>query len=720
MTWLFAEVIIDIPHGEIDQIYDYCIPPELEEKAIEGSQVVVPFGRTERTGFILRTKKETEVTGLKEIKRVLQPGLLSTVQLKLVDWLRQNYFCFYVSAINAVIPTEIAREDVKKTSRVYLQGKKDVTHWGKAYKQKKVWEFLNRNSGPIDLDVLMERVGASRSTIKELEKKGIVKISREIKGKDPLESRPKNRKKVDQVLQSDKLVKMLNNKEKVVYSYAAQESNFNLYVNLISRFLERGKNVILLYPEAYMAEREAKKFLEFFPEELALFHSDLKGLERYHQWWEIKKGKKKIVIGTRSAVFAPLSDLGLIIIHDEENENYKQIEHPRYQTSEIASFRTSLEEGGLLLVSTAPAAETYYNIQKGSYRWSKGFKTGKTRFPVELIDMREEFGQGNISILSLRAQEQIKKTQEENKQTLLFINRRGYASFVLCRTCGKSLLCPKCNIALTYHKGQRKLKCRQCSFEQKTEKACPDCGGKYIRPLGIGVERVSEEVEKLYPDLKFCVVDSDVIKSRENLEEIARKIERGYFDLVIGTQLIFKDIFPRFDLGLMLLADIHLNLPFYTSQEETWNLIDGCLKRLRRGRMLIQTYDPENPTLKFARERNYKDFIERELEYRNHFNYPPFFQYLLLILSGKNEKEVAKAGRYLASNIAPLAQKGVVEMLGPAAINGTGKEVRYQVTCRSKNRENLRETVEKVRETIKRLIGHGIEVQLELNPKRML
>ncbi len=722
MDPMVAEVIIDISHGDVDRVFDYSVPPELREKIETGCKVQIPFGHGVRSGFVWRLKTKSDIGKIKPLSRVLGKPLLNSVQLKLVQWLVDNYFCFHITALEAVVPPEITREEVPKAPRVYALKKESPLNWGQAKKQKEVWEYLLSVSHTPSKREIMKEVSTSSSTIKAMEKKGLIEVKKEISSKDPLAPRPG--KAMSTGFSKLHLAEgEQNSAGKIVYRFDPGENIYPFYFSLVESFLSRKKSVIILVPESGQADLVARMLLKYFPEETVVLHSDLSPQERYHQWWKCREDKPRVLVGTRSAVFAPIRDLGLLILHQEEDDAFRQQENPRYITSEVAEERIRLEGGKLVLSSSSPSINSFYACQKKEFSLKESPGTGKNKPVVKLVDMREEFTKGNISIFS----EEVKSTLSELKRDVgnrvfFYVNRRGYAPFILCRSCGYVYRCQNCGRTMTLHKESNLLTCHNCKKKQKPEQTCPRCESKYIRGLGVGTERVAEEIEKLFPDIQQVILDSDRVKTPADFFQISSDIQEGKYQIVIGTRLILKDFFPVFDHGVMVMADTHLNLPFFDSQEELFHLVNASSRRVKNGNLLVQTYNPESSTLQLAAGNEWKEFMEKELRFRKEFNYPPVGHYLVFILSGHPEKKVAHNARRLARMVAMLAREGDIEMMGPvpAYIRQEKGKYFWQVSCRGPNRGVIGRIVRKTRPTIRELIRGGIGVNLELNPKGML
>ncbi len=722
MSCKVAEVIIDIPHGEVDRVFDYLIPPDLLGALQPGCRVQVPFGRNNRSGFVWQLKEESTLDNIKTITGAESTPVLNQVQMALVQWLVENYFCFHITALQAVIPPEIARDEIPREKRVYCNPSREKKEWGRAYRQKEVWDYLQEIDFNPSLVRLKEATGVSSDTIQTMVERNIIEIRRERGRRDPLAPRPEKPEVLNGAIDYQ-MKSHLRPGRAMVYRGVAGKETWNRFIPMIQACLNNQRSAIVLAPEAMQAYFLARYLIRFFPRETLLLHSDLSPQERYDQWEKSKKRPARLIVGTRSAIFAPVENPGLIIINNEEDEAYRQRENPRYITSEVAARRAQLEKAFFILSSSSPSLSAFYGVRRGKYSFFCHSSPDRLSPEIEIVDMRKEFSRGNISIFSREVLDLLQQVAVEGRGRLFFhVNRRGYAPFVLCRNCGYVASCSKCGKNMTLHRENKQLICHHCQKKARLLEICPACKSKFIRSLGIGTEKVAEEISRLHPDLDLKIVDSDRVGKNNSLQEICRELEQGKYQVVVGTSLILKDFFPRFEGGVMVMADTDLNLPFYDSQEDFFQVINSSARRVQGGKLFIQTYNKDHPTLLQAQKGDWEGFMGRELKFREEYRYPPAWNFLAFYLEGNLNTEVEQAGRKLARVISRQVSGQRIDVLGPvpAFFPREKDKSRWQLLCRSRERRVLIRAEKEPRGMVRELLREGIAVNLELNPKRML
>ncbi len=724
-----AEVIIDLTQRQIDKPFDYIIGTDIMLQAKVGCRVLVPFARGRQKGIIINIKETSEIDNLKQIIKVLTPPLLTKKQLKQVHWLRENYYCYYNSAIKAVLPREIIEDKVKRYKKIYILDKAEQGDLSGAPSQKKTWQYLLSLPGPVFLKDLCRDIGVSPSVINALAQKGYIEIRTEAVKDDPLIPLSKiitPKKLLTTNKSQNRLINFCEEKlvgqvgANILWQYGLGEEVLNVYLLVCQKACSIGKTTAIFLPEMQQVKNFAKKFYKYFPTDLAIFHSGLTSSERHHQWDKIKDGRAKVIIGTRSAVFLPFQTLDLAIVHDEENPAYLPLQHPKYKLLSVLE-NTLAAKGVMLISSLTPTLESYHRTLKGDYVLFKTQTPQKQDIAAEIIDMRREFAEGNVSIFGTKLQERLREVIARRKRALLFVNRRGYAPFMLCRNCGHVLRCPNCQIALTLHKKDNRLHCHQCSYKEPTGKECPSCKSKYLRTFGIGTERVAEEVKALLPKVKTFVLDSDKLARRDELQEQVEIIGRNSACVVVGTQMALKDYMPPFALVAVISGDIFLNLPHYRANEEAYNLF--CyLKHMAwqgDGSFLLQTYTPKHISIKAAVKGEYKMFADNELSYRRNFKLPPFTNILVFTIAGADEAVSRESAFYLKYFVDDLAvNMSNMDILGPghAGLYYFKGFYRWQFICRSSTKEQLDKIVEYTENTLKKLHGKGLYINLDINP----
>ncbi len=519
----------------------------------------------------------------------------------------------------------------------------------RAYKQKQIIEYLYGKK-KMKLKKIMIEKNCSLHPIKELEKKGLVKIINiEIK-REPIKKNIKSTKNLKLNLEQkqclNKICKSINttNNYKFLLHGVTGSGKTEIYLQLIENILSLKKQSIVLVPEISLTPQTVRRFVSRFGDRVAVLHSRLSLGERYDEWRKIKENEVDIVIGARSAVFAPFKNLGLIVIDEEHETSYKSSMNPKYDTIEVAEKRCELDNATLLLGSATPSIETYYRAKKKDLvLLNLKNRVNNRKMPsINVIDMRDELEKGNKSILSKKLYSSIKKNIYNNKQTILFLNRRGFSTFVSCRKCGHVIKCNKCDISLTYHKSKELLECHYCGLTKKLPKICPECKSKYIKYFGVGTEKVEQMVKKLFPKANIARMDVDTTTRKGSHEKILSSVRNGEIDILIGTQMIAKGLdFPNVTLVGIIAADLSLNLPDYKSSERTFQLITQVSGRAGRGKakgeVILQTYQPEHYSIIMAKRYNYIEFYNKEIMLRKTFQYPPYTNIINIIISSKNE-----------------------------------------------------------------------------------
>jgi primosomal protein N' (replication factor Y) len=504
-----------------------------------------------------------------------------------------------------------------------------------------------------------------------------------------------------------------------------------VYQTLIRQVLQEGSSAILLVPEISLTSQTARYMQQEFGEELIILHSGLQSGERARAWQEILSGKVRVVIGARSAVFAPLADLKLIILDEEHEGTYKQDENPKYHAREVARKRMEQYRGVVLLGSATPSLEAYAAAQSGKIGFLAMDKRVANRPlpPVEIVDMREELIKGNRSIFSLSLQEKLKIRLERGEQSMLFLNRRGYSTFVVCRECGYVVRCGACDVALTYHSNGNTMRCHYCNHEEIPPRSCPECGSRYIRFFGQGTQRVEEEIQGLYPAARTMRLDFDTTRSKEAYREILERFRNREADILVGTQMMAKGLdFPNVTLVGVVTADQILNMPDFRARERTFQLLTQVAGRAGRsdkpGEVVIQTYSPLDRAILRASKHDFKGFFWDEIGYRKERNYPPYTHVIRVTLLHEKEDRVIKAAQSLANGfrlgIAP-GEKGntSLDILGPAPalIPRLKNQFRWQVSVKGKRLDVLRKFLhEGIQRFTQDSLSSGIILNIEVDP----
>ncbi|WP_353093946.1 primosomal protein N' [Tissierella praeacuta] len=524
----------------------------------------------------------------------------------------------------------------------------------RAVKQRDIVEFLF-NTKDISFKNLSKSMNTTLSTIKAIEEKGLLKIYEKEINRNPIKKDIKNYKKhtlsFAQRKVFERIVKSFNGEDKsnkFLIHGVTGSGKTEIYLQLVEEIINKGKEAIILVPEISLTPQTIDRFVGRFGELVAVLHSRLSYGERFDEWRRIKEGKVKIVVGARSAVFAPFQNLGVIIIDEEHEATYKSSQNPKYNTIEVAAKRVDIENAFLIMGSATPSMETYYNSLNGNFELLElQERVNEYALPeVTVVDMREELNNGNKSIFSKGLYDSINENLKNGKQTILFLNRRGFSTFISCRNCGYVVKCNSCDISMTYHRNINKLKCHYCGLAINPPNICPVCKSKYIKYFGIGTEKVEELTKELFPQARIARMDMDTTTGKGSHESILEDMKKGNIDILIGTQMISKGLdFKNVTLVGIIAADTTLNLPDFRSPERAFQLVTQVAGRAGRGdddgKVILQTYNPEHYSIKFSKEHDYKSFYDTEITLRREFLYPPFLKLISLLIYGEDNNKVA-------------------------------------------------------------------------------
>ncbi|MCU1804543.1 primosomal protein N' [Cytobacillus firmus] len=603
---------------------------------------------------------------------------------------------------------------------------------GNATKQKEVVEYFLQEEGSVDQKELFSLLGITSSTLKGLLQKGLlgqkdVEIyrnpfgDREFERTEPLSLTEEQRKAIIPILNS-----IEDNRHETFLLYGVTGSGkTEVYLQSIQRVLEDGKEAIVLVPEISLTPQMVKRFKGRFGDQVAVMHSGLSAGEKYDEWRKIQRKEVKVVVGARSAIFAPFENLGIIIIDEEHETSYKQEENPRYHARDVAIKRAEYHNCPVVLGSATPSLESFARAQKGVYHLlTLENRMNNQALPaVDIIDMREELREGNRSMFSRKLLEKIKDRLGKKEQIVLFLNKRGHSSFVMCRDCGYVINCPHCDISLTYHRYNQQMKCHYCGYEASVPNACPECESEHIRYFGTGTQKVEEELAKILPEAKVIRMDVDTTSRKGAHEKLLDQFQEGHADILLGTQMIAKGLdFPNITLVGVLSADTMLHLPDFRSSEKTFQLLTQVSGRAGRheleGEVIIQTYTPEHYSIELAGEQDYDKFYDREMMVRKIHRYPPFFYISLVTVSHEELMKAVSVTEKITQYIqSKLSAESIV--LGPVAspIPRINNRYRYQCLIKYKREPELGQTLKKILDNYQQEISAGgLTVSIDLNP----
>ena len=670
---MIVEIIININVKTLNKTFDYNVPDDLEPKI--GDRVYVHFGNQKKLdeGIIIGFKDKSEYK-LKDIVKI-QKDNISENRIKLAQWMSNRYFCNLSECLKLMLPPgtgnkEETKRTKEKTLNVYSISKTieeietDIENkLIRGNKQIDVLRLLydNHNMSLQDIEIMAK---ASSATVKTLVDKGYLKQSEKQIERDPFQEKEiqkTNELKLN-IEQQDAYCSIDKPGEYLLHGITGSGKT-EIYLQLIKRELENGKTAIVLVPEISLTPQTIDRFTSRFgKEKIAVLHSKLSNGERFDQWNKIKEGKAQIVIGARSAIFAPIKNLGIIIIDEEHDSSYQSESTPQYDALEIARKIADEENIKLVLGSATPDTRTYKNALEGKITLIELTKrANNARLPeVEIVDLRDELANGNHNMISTKLKNEIQKNIESKNQTILFLNRRGFSNFIMCKTCGNVIKCKRCDISMTYHKDENKLKCHYCGLEEQVPNKCPNCGSKELKYSGSGTQKLEEEVHKLFPTASTIRMDIDTVTKKHSHEDILTKFKEDKIDILIGTQMIVKGHdFPKVTLVGVISADNALNIGDYRASEITFQVLTQVAGRAGRGeqngKVIIQTYNPDHYAIECAKEQDFKKFYQIESKIRKTLKYPPFCDIIVLDFSSLNKHEIKrdtkKLHQYLKNRI---------------------------------------------------------------------
>ncbi|MBS5854572.1 MAG: primosomal protein N' [Clostridium sp.] len=746
---MIAEIIIDSNVKTLNKAFDYNIPKEMESNISIGSRVLIPFGKSKRLeeGFVTNIKESTEY----EVKDIAKIELqsLTTEKILLSKWMAKKYFSNISECMNLMLKPGTTTKNFANRAKnktgifVSLALEKEkiqeyiLNNKIKSEKQIRILNYLIENDKTMQPE-LIEKTETSRAIIKTLEKNGLLKLQEEKVIRNPLKN--KNIKQTNKLKfteeQEEAYTKVSNAIEKQEYKkyllYGVTGSGkTEIYLQLIEKVINEGKSAIMLVPEISLTPQMINRFIERFGKDIiAVLHSKLSVGERYDSWERIENGEARIVIGARSAIFAPVCNLGIIIIDEEHDSSYKSEMAPRYNAKEVATQIAKYNNIPLLLGSATPDIVTFYKAQNEDIELLKLSKrANNSSLPnVQVVDLKQELANGNRTMISVKLYKLIQENLKNKKQTILFLNRRGFSTFVMCRDCGYVAKCKNCNISLTYHKKEEKLKCHYCGYEEEIHKICPECGSKKIKYFGTGTQKLELEINKIFPTASTIRMDIDTVTKKNSHEEILEKFNKDKIDILIGTQMIVKGHhFPNVTLVGVVSADGSLNIDDYRASERTFDILVQVAGRAGRenlqGNVIIQTYNPDNYSIQYAKKQNYDEFYNVEIKLRNQLRYPPFCDIIMFGISGETEEIVSKTAEKLYRNLKEQIEKeqiiaNVLKPL-PAPIDKIKNRYRWRIIIKAKVNDKLIDIINECLYS-KEILKNNARIIADINPTNMM
>jgi primosomal protein N' (replication factor Y) len=725
----FVEAVLPVP---IRRSFTYRVPESIAGKIKIGARLRLSFGKRDLVGYAVNVlddlppEADVDESKLKNVIEILDDEPLITPEiLNLTKWTADYYASFWGEMLKASLPAGINSEKVRPRLRKAVrrvgavaawQGDSDATHLRSDTKpltgqQQRILDLLAQSGGEMLWTDIQEAADVGASPINTLAKRGLVEIYVQDLHRDPLaDARLPEiddlKLTAEQQMAFDEIATAVERDEYKAFLLhgVTGSGKTEVYIRAMRATLEQGRTAMMLVPEIALTPVFSRRLRAVFGMEVAILHSNLSAGERYDEWRRIRRGDARVAIGTRSAVFAPLEDIGLIVVDEEHDPSYRQHESPFYNARDVAVMRAHFAGAVVVLGSATPAMESYYNAKTGKYKYlqlpsrigDRGLAEAK------LVDMRDVFKQKGKDVpLSDELLEAVDETHSRGEQSIVLLNRRGFSQFVLCRTCGESLKCKNCDITLTYHRGAQRLVCHYCNYRESVPNICPHCRSEFLYFVGEGTENIEDQLRKKFPDMRIARVDRDTMGHKGELDQILLDFAAHRIDMLVGTQMIAKGHdFPNVTLVGVISVDIGLGLPDLRSAERTFQLITQVAGRSGRGHkpghVLIQTYYPEHYALRHAVNQDYEGFYAEEIRYRERLAYPPFFVLGSIMIKHRDHTRAQTNANILRRALDAANSDRQVRVLGPApaTIARLKNEFRIQMILKSQSRRALREVLD--------------------------
>ncbi len=716
---MIVGVLVELSNKNIDRIFDYKVSNDLIDDIKLGIRVEVPFGNQTLEGFILEIKQDSNLDNLKYINKIIDKDIvLNKELLDLGKSMQKITLSTLISCYQVMLPKAL-----KAKKKVLINKKYDTF-----YRLNKNYNYkLNSTQSKIvnlflktDLVKRKDIVEISPSSLKTLVKNNV------------LIEEKKEHYRLEYDNKSDDIKKLTLDQKKVVDSVKLNESQTYLlhgvtgsgktevYIKLIEKVLLQDKTAIVLVPEISLTPQMVNRFSEVFGNKIAALHSALSEGEKYDEWRRINRGEVSIVIGARSAVFAPLNNIGIIIIDEEHSDSYKQDNNPRYDARQIAILRSKTNNCPVLMGSATPSLESYARAVKGVYKLLSlpNRVNGKSLPKIEIVDMNEEIkhNRGHISNYLL---EKMIETINDNNQIILLLNRRGYASFVTCKNCGYTEKCPHCDITLTYHKTSNMLRCHYCGYAKKMDKICSECGEEAITSLGTGTEKIEEEINKLIPNAKVLRMDYDTTSKKGMHSKMINAFKNHEYDILLGTQIVAKGLdFSNVTLVGVINADTSLNIPDFRSSENTFSLLSQVSGRSGRsdktGQVIIQTFNKDHYAILYAKNHDYVGFYKKEMTIRHTLKYSPYYYICYLKISSKDYDLASKEANKIKKSLERNLDKEIILGPSPANVFKVNNIYRFGIIIKYKKDDKLYQILIKLIEHYRS--NNKVVIDIDFNP----
>lgn len=745
----YADIIVDISHEKVDKPFQYRVPPSLSETLEAGMCVMVPFGSGNKLikGYVTAIGEECKFdpARTKDIAGIADKGVgIEDKMMALAGWMKRNYGATMIQALKTVIP---AKQSFKKLENRHIQRimnrEEIISLLGESERKKQMAKVRLlrelKDQEDIPYTWVTGKLGVSAPTIKSLERSGVLRIISTSGFRNPVKiaysREQRNTLSEDQMHIVQEIMDDYDNGERMTYLIhgITGSGKTEVYMQLIAETLKRGRQAIVLIPEIALTYQTLLRFFRRFGDRVSVMNSTLSAGEKYDQCERAKKGEIDVIIGPRSALFTPFPQIGLIVIDEEHESGYKNEGTPKYHARETAIEVARLHGASVVLGSATPSLEAYHRASEGEYKLFtlKERLTGGVLPKVHIVDLREELKAGNRSIFSVKLQGLLAERLERGEQSMLFLNRRGYAGFISCRSCGHVMKCPHCDVSLSEHRNGM-LICHYCGYQEPKPRLCPKCDSKYISGFRAGTQQIEEKLRELFPGVRTLRMDADTTRSKDSYEKILAAFANHEADVLIGTQMIVKGHdFPRVTLVGVLAADLSLSVGDYRAGERTFQLLTQAAGRAGRGtahgEAVIQTYQPEHYAVVYAGNQDYVGFYQEEILYREMLGYPPAAHMLAVQFYAKEEQAGQTLARELADRVRPPESGGRsrqdnIQVIGPApAVIGKINDIfRTVFYVKHKKYDKLVEVKDELEEILQSRQPQGITVQFDFDPMNIL
>ena len=735
----YAEVAVPL---HVFQTFTYRLTPEQSADAEIGARLVVPLGRNVVTAYIVnlldQLPEDLADIDIKDAQTLVDSAPVCSPEiLQLARWVADYYACPIGEVIKAALPpgmtpkrrtASFAKPKLRRFVRLLQSSDEKLTD-----AQRRVISTLE-SSGPMSLQSLLQTAAVSASTVSSLEKKARVEVYDEAIRRDPFNTSTRFKVEDDHTLTTaqasvlEQIEQQMNSGDYSAFLLhgVTGSGKTEIYMRAMQKALNVGRSAMMLVPEIALTPVFSRQLRARFGDRVAIFHSSLQRGERFDEWTRVRNGDARVVIGTRSAVFAPVKNLGLIVVDEEHESSYRQQESPYYNARDVAIVRAQKESATVVLGSATPSLESFHNARKGKYQLLTLPEriAARPMAAARIVDMRTVFARhGKPRVFSDELLEAIRETRERNEQSIILLNRRGYSSFILCRSCGETIQCPNCDVTLTYHRSERVIVCHYCNHREAVPRVCPSCGKKYIYYVGEGTEQLEEMLKLLFPALRVARIDRDTTARRKSFEQSLADFSAGRIDTLVGTQMLAKGHdFPNVTLVGVVSVDAGLALPDFRSAERTFQLITQVAGRAGRGdrpgKVLIQTYHPYHYALRHACAQDYEGFYDEELRYRQNHSYPPFVALASLLIHGPDLGRVRGDSLELRRQLDLVNQDRKCRILGPAPapLSRLKGEHRFQMLIKARSRKSLREVADAAMKSVAESGVNLRSINLEIDP----